>query len=100
MLFERVQKPCGKRNHGEIIGAHGNEYFCKAESVRCHNLAFAHQFHAGNKIGEGAVLDQIDNFIAAARQGAPRGLGGDNPEHGLDARKAKRFSRQYLPLAD
>ena len=68
-FFQPAQQPGGQGDHDQIVGTHGDEDFGEAEGVRGHHLAFAHQFHAGHQIGQGAVLDQIDDFIAAAGQG-------------------------------
>lgn len=95
-----VQKPARQRDHDEVVGAHREKNLGEAECVRGHHLAFAHEFHAGDEIGEGTVLDEIDDLVAAAGERPARGLGHHDPEHGLPGGEAQGLGGQDLPPAD
>lgn len=99
-LFQPAQAPGGQGDQDEVVEAHGQEDFRIAEGVRGQHLGFAHELVTGHEHGKGAVLDEIDDLVAAAGQGTAGGLGDDDPEHGLEGGHAQGLGGLDLALTD
>ena len=64
------------------------------------DLGFAGQLDAGDHVGQRGILDQVDDLVAAARQGAADGLGQQDGDHGPGAAEPERACGLQLALLD
>lgn len=95
-----VQQERSHGDQGQVVHAHDHEYLAEAKALAGHDLGLARQLEAGHHVGQGRVLDQIDDLVAAAGQGATEGLRDDDPDQGREGREAQGLGRQDLAAPD
>ena len=100
VFLEPVQEEGNDGHHGKVIGADDEENLREAEGIGGYDFAFAHEFHAGHEVGEGGVFDQINDFVATARQSPAGCLGCDDPDYGLQGTEAEGLGGLELSLFD
>ena len=73
LAFELLEEPRGEGDEDKIVDARHNVDFRGPERTRNKYLGLAGKLDAGDDVGEGGIFDQINDFVAAAGQGAPGG---------------------------
>ena len=95
-VFKAAEEETCNRSEHEINQPYDKKDLRVLEGLRGDHLPFARQFDAGDHVSKGGVLDEVDQFNAAAWEGAAEGLGKDDRADHFQFRKTESLGGQPL----